>query len=236
MNLLVTVFRPISLASSFSKLLENIILVKYSPSFFQAVFFRLVLNQAPLHFSVLALLKTLFHVTFFNGSTVMCWGALWMPRKRSTWLITVNYFLQKGLPSPIVRFLVNWYSLQRLKVRWGSSISDIFHVSNGVRQGGVLSPALFALYMDGLLEELSESGAGCCWDHMFAGALCYADDLVLLAPCASALRHMLSICSRYAIDHGLSFNVCKTQLICFCHSKSCCFLPVITFNDTVLQF
>ena len=34
--------------------------------------------------------------------------------------------LQKGLPPPIVRFLVNWYSLQRLKVRWGSSISDPF--------------------------------------------------------------------------------------------------------------
>ena len=120
-----------------------------------------------------------------------------MPRKRSTWLITVNYFLscyiQKGLPPPIVRFLVNWYSLQRLKVRWGSSISDPFHVSNGVRQGGVLSPALFGVYLDGLLEELSESGVGCYWGHMFAGALCYADDPVLLAPCASALRHVVNL-------------------------------------------
>ena len=55
--------------------------------------------------------------------------------------------LQKGLPPLIVLFLVNWYSLQRLKVRWGSSISDPFHVSNGVRQGSVLPPALFALYL-----------------------------------------------------------------------------------------
>ena len=76
-------------------------------------------------------------------------------------------------------------------------------------------PVLFAVYFDGLLEELSEQGVGCYWGHMFAGVLCYADDLVLLAPCASALRHMLSTCSSYADDNGLLFNSSKTQLICF---------------------
>ena len=85
-------------------------------------------------------------------------------------------------------------------------------LQNSVRQGGVLSPVLFAVYLDGLLEELSESGVGCYWGHLFAGALCYADDLVLLAPCASALRCMLSICQSYADDHGLLFNATKTQL------------------------
>ena len=66
---------------------------------------------------------------------------------------------------------------------------------------------------------------------MFAGALCYADDLVLLAPCAFALRCMLSICQSYADDHGLLFNATKTQLICFRSCKSYRFLPV-----TVLQY
>ena len=56
-----------------------------------------------------------------------------------------------------------------------------------VRQGGVLSPFLFAVYLDGLLEELSESDVGCYWGHLFAGAFCYADDV---APCASALRYL----------------------------------------------
>ena len=52
---------------------------------------------------------------------------------------------------------------------------------------------LLSIYLDGLLEELSESGVGCYWGNMFAGALCYADDLVLLAPCASALRHVVNL-------------------------------------------
>ena len=87
----------------------------------------------------------------------------------------------RGLPSPILRLLINWYSLQEFRVRWGDCYSEPFGVSNGVRQGGVLSPVLFAVYLDGLLEELSESGVGCYWGHMFACALCYADNLVLLA-------------------------------------------------------
>ena len=73
----------------------------------------------------------------------------------------------RGLPSPILRFLSSLYSSQQLKVHWGSSFSDSFCVS---RQSGVLSPVLFSVYLDGLLEELSDSGVGCYWGSMFTGA------------------------------------------------------------------
>ena len=65
-----------------------------------------------------------------------------------------------------------------------------FHMSNGLWQGGVLSPILFTIYIDDLLEE---HGAGCYWKHHFVGAVCYADDVALLAPSPSALRIMLNI-------------------------------------------
>ena len=48
----------------------------------------------------------------------------------------------------------------------------------------------------------------------------YADDIVLLAPSASALRRMLSICDSFATSHGLLFNADKNQLICFRARKS----------------
>ena len=78
----------------------------------------------------------------------------------------------------------------------------------------------FSVYLDELLEKLSKSGVGCHWGGAFVGALCYADDIVLLAPCASTMRHMLNICDSYATSHGLIFNANKTQLICFrrCHA------------------
>ena len=37
-----------------------------------------------------------------------------------------------------------------MPVRWGDCISSPFRVSNGVRQGGILSPYLFNVYMDDL--------------------------------------------------------------------------------------
>ena len=92
------------------------------------------------------------------------------------------------------------YSSQECCVHWGSCFSDSFGVSNGVHQESVLSLLLFCVYLDGLLSELVECGVG------FAGCLCYADDISLLAPCPSALRVMLNICCKYASCHGLELN------------------------------
>ena len=60
---------------------------------------------------------------------------------------------------------------------------------------------LFAVYLDGLLEELCVSGIGCHWRWMFAGVFCYADDLVLLAPCPSALRTMKNLAPSKTLTH-----------------------------------
>ena len=37
----------------------------------------------------------------------------------------------------------------------------MFTIINGTRQGSVLSPALFAVYVDDLLQELRNLGVGC---------------------------------------------------------------------------
>ena len=92
------------------------------------------------------------------------------------------------------------------------------------------------VYLDGLLQKLAASGVGCYWGNLFAGCVCYADDIALLAPCASALRTLLNICSSYASTHGLKINAEKTQLICFrlrhTHPSS----PVFIFNNHVLRY
>ena len=144
--------------------------------------------------------------------------------------------LDRGLPLSVIRFLSSWYNVQQVSVRWGQSLSDSFSVSNGVRQGSVLSPVLFSVYLDELLERLSNSGVGCHWGGSFIGALCYADDIVLLAPCASALRHMLNICDSYATSHGLIFNANKTQLICFRRCHAFRNIPSIVFSNVTLSF
>ena len=105
-------------------------------------------------------------------------------------------------------------------VRWKNAFSDSFPISNGVRQGGVLSPILFTIYTDDLLDDLQNRGVGCFWDSVFAGAMGYADDVVLLAPSPAALRIMLHCCEDIVFERGLQLNLSKTQLIRFSWSSS----------------
>ena len=73
-------------------------------------------------------------------------------------------------------------------VRWGSSISASFRVSNGVGQGGILSPYLFNVYVDDLSQTLNSCITGCLSGNITINHLMYADDLVLLSPSATGLR------------------------------------------------
>ena len=95
---------------------------------------------------------------------------------------------------------------------------------------------LFTIYMDILLNKLKECGVGCYWDGLFVGALCYADDLILLAPCPSALRTMLSLCESFANSYGLKFNAGKAQLIRFGLSPSDKCTTAIYFCGELLVF
>ena len=68
-----------------------------------------------------------------------------------------------------------------MSVRWGCSISKGFNVTNGVRQGGVLSPKLFNVYIDGLSNILNN-----CTTSGFLGGkrinhILYADDLCIVS-------------------------------------------------------
>ena len=94
--------------------------------------------------------------------------------------------------------------------------SEYFLATNGVKQGGVLSPVLFCVYIDDLLvreRRLSNANIGCFIGSNYAGALAYADDSVLLAPTASALRKMLAICDVYAAEYSMSFNAQKSKCL-----------------------
>ena len=76
-------------------------------------------------------------------------------------------------------------------------MSESFNASNGVRQGGILSPYLFNLYMDDLSGCLKEMYAGCKIANMIINHLFYADDLVLLCPSHRGLQKLLSLYEKY---------------------------------------
>jgi hypothetical protein len=69
------------------------------------------------------------------------------------------------------------YTNQRLRIKWHNIKTEYFAATNWVKQGGVLSPLLFCIYIDVLLERLRNSCHGCYVGPYFMGAFGYADDL-----------------------------------------------------------
>ena len=65
-----------------------------------------------------------------------------------------NILVGKGVCPTLLKLLFNMYSQQTMTVQWGNVTSNAFKTSSGVKQGGVLSPILFTLYIDLLLSRL----------------------------------------------------------------------------------
>ena len=74
------------------------------------------------------------------------------------------------------------YTHSEMQVRWKDNLSIPFALNNGVKQGGMLSPIVFTLYIYGLLEILKSSGLGCHIRRMFTGAFGYTDDIAIATP------------------------------------------------------
>ena len=93
----------------------------------------------------------------------------------------------RGLPLYIIEFLSYWYASQEYVVKWGSSFSTSFRVTNGIKQGGLTSPILYNVYTNELNERLKESKVGCHISGVCVNHISYADDLIVLADAAECL-------------------------------------------------
>jgi hypothetical protein len=100
-------------------------------------------------------------------------------------------------------------------VKWGDVVSAQVQVSNGVKQGGVISPILFIVYMDELLNNLRISGVGCHVGNTYCGSFGYADDVIILASTMHAMKVLLSVCELFAKEYDVLFNPHKSQLLVY---------------------
>ena len=103
----------------------------------------------------------------------------------STWHQSL---MDRNLPRNFIGVLLDWLLKSFVCVRWCGIFSFQYRITAGVRQGGILSPVLFAIYMDTLIKRLRSSGLGCKIVDKYYGCLVYADDILLLSYTASAMR------------------------------------------------
>ena len=93
--------------------------------------------------------------------------------------------------------------------------SDKFKVTNGVRQGGILSPYLFNVYVDELSEELKKCNVGCNLNGHLINHIMYADDLVLISPSSTGLSQLLRECEKFGTRHDVKYNAKKSAVMIY---------------------
>jgi hypothetical protein len=139
--------------------------------------------------------------------------------------------IERNLCPVIIRLLLYMYLNQSLVVKWNGCYSSRFNVSNGVKQGGIISPILFCIYINDLLQSLETKGVGCYIGANYCGAFGYADDIILLCPSIQGTKEMLETCQDYATNHNILFNVNKSQVIVFPHKSNLCIDINVCMND-----
>lgn len=112
--------------------------------------------------------------------------------------------MKRFIPVDLLDTLIYWLCNNWSCVKWANSFSSVFKLCLGVRQGSVLSPYLFAIYLDDIADHRSNG--------RFSYIILYADDILLLSPSLSELQNLLHICERELKWIDMSINV----------KKSCC--------------
>jgi hypothetical protein len=93
--------------------------------------------------------------------------------------------------------------------------TEWFQVQNGLKQGCLLSPLLFNIYINDLAEDINSLGKGIvCGDRMVS-LLMYADDLVLISDTTEGLQLMLDTLHSWCVKWQILVNCDKTQVVHF---------------------
>lgn len=125
--------------------------------------------------------------------------------------------LQTGVSAKLIRILKNLYSRAEFQVKANGELSRPVALTEGVMQGEVMSPLLFALFLADIEDFFRSKGVSGV--DVDSGTdillLLYADDMVVLGHSAIDMNVKMDILSQYCQENKLTVNVAKTKLVCF---------------------
>ena len=125
----------------------------------------------------------------------------------------MDKLFEVGVNGKMWRLLRNWYEGGSCCVKIDGRLSATYSVGRGVKQGSVLSPALFLLVMDLLLRELQASGLGLSINNFYAGGFLHADDVRTLASSKESLEAQVAMVKEFTERNFLKLNVGKCEVV-----------------------
>ena len=115
-------------------------------------------SQSSCSHAIYTLRTVIDHHTRNNSTVTVCALDISKAFDRVDHFALLRLLIKRQLPRNFISVLLDWFGKCYACVRWGGVYSYSFHIISGVRQGGLLSPILFAIYMDPLIDRLRGCG------------------------------------------------------------------------------
>ena len=208
-------YRGFTISPVISKIFEHILKIMFTDHISTSPYqFGFKKKRSTAH--ALHCLRETINYYVENGSRVFC--SFLDASKAFDRLVHSGLFLKLlkcNVPRVFLEIIMTWHDGLACRVRWDDVYSDWFVISAGVRQGGVLSPDFYSIYVDELISILQKAGIGCYYRGMFAAAIFYADDTAVLAPSVKGLQKILTLCHEYCTKWDILRNAKKSTNMCF---------------------
>mgnify|MGYP003536948336 FL=1 len=149
-----------------------------------------------------------------GGSTVnICTLDIAKAFDKVNFYVLLDKLARRKLPVKLLYIFYKLFTNSYISVKWGDGLSAWFKLEAGVRQGGILSPRFFAIYVNDLLLNLTKSSKGCYINNVACNCIMYADDLILLSASLCHLQVLINQCIIELSSIGLEINVKKCSLL-----------------------
>ena len=121
-----------------------------------------------------------------------------------------------GVTGKFYSLLKNMYSNDKSCIRQDNIVTETFECQNGVKQGCMLSPTLFNLFLSDLPQALNlVTKDQVEINSIPISCIMYADDLVILSKSAEGLQQYLNELEKYSNNSHISVNIDKTKIMIF---------------------
>jgi exonuclease III len=229
-------YRPVTLATIVSKVLEKVIYVKTEPYLYSSDNQFGFKKSHGTEMCVFVLKEILRYYVDHGSKMYVSFIDASMAFDNINQCKLFLKLFKRNIPVFIIRVLWYWYKNQQNCVKWNNVLSEYFCTTNGVRQGGLLSPLLYNVYIDKLTAKLNLISAGCCINNIFVNHLMYADDIVLFAPSAKGLQKLVNACYEYGNQFNIKFNQDKSVCMIVDYKKNNDMQPIIRMGNNSLQY
>ena len=124
--------------------------------------------------------------------------------------------LRLGIGGPYYHVIKDMYTKVTASVHCKSVLTDTFNVYKGLKQGDILSPLLFNIFINDIMDEFqSKNSYPPFLIEQQVGSLLYADDLVIFSTSPEGLQNSLDNLDSYCKNRKLSVNLKKCKSMCF---------------------